>query len=390
MTPIGIASIRGAAGSGGVAHGRFHFRPAPAGRGTRHLRRLAALHERRRRPMRCSSSATCSRSGSATTWRSEPGFAADCAAVLQASCRPRRPSSSCTATATSWSATASCRPAARRCCADPTVLGFAGKRWLLTHGDALCLADTEYMRFREQVRAPAWQREFLAKPLAQRQAIAREMREQSEARKRSAVEYADVDSAAAARLAGGGRRAGADPRPHAPARRPRARSGAPAHRAERLGRARRSRRACKCCASRQPALQRIALCADVRLAAQAPRGTRRFPTACGRTCWPAIPSWPQRPAAELQRLRRAGRAVPGHQGIPRRQWPGDHGRVALAIAAQAVLPVLNLRPGLVRRLRGHRGAPGRSAWRAARSPTKPAWSTTTTKCWPAKPWKAAR
>jgi UDP-2,3-diacylglucosamine hydrolase len=83
---------------------------------------------------------------------------------------------------------------------DPTVLSFAGLRWLLTHGDALCLADTEYMKFREQVRTPGWQREFLAKPLAERQAIARNLREQSEARRRSGAQYADVDSAAAGAL----------------------------------------------------------------------------------------------------------------------------------------------------------------------------------------------
>jgi len=81
---------------------------------------------------------------------------------------------------------------------DPTVLGFAGKRWLLTHGDALCLADTEYMRFRAQVRSPAWQGAFLAKPLHERQAIARDLRRQSESRKRSAIAYADIDGPAAA------------------------------------------------------------------------------------------------------------------------------------------------------------------------------------------------
>jgi UDP-2,3-diacylglucosamine hydrolase len=81
--------------------------------------------------------------------------------------------------------------------ADPSVLHFDGRRWLLTHGDALCLADTEYMEFRAQVRNAAWQAEFLAKPLAQRQAIARALRQQSEARKRSGVEYPDVDGAAA-------------------------------------------------------------------------------------------------------------------------------------------------------------------------------------------------
>lgn len=80
---------------------------------------------------------------------------------------------------------------------DPTVLTFAGQRWLLSHGDALCLDDTDYMAFRQQVRSPGWQQAFLAQPLAERQAIAREMRRQSEARKRSSVDYGDVDADAA-------------------------------------------------------------------------------------------------------------------------------------------------------------------------------------------------
>ena len=81
--------------------------------------------------------------------------------------------------------------------ADPTVLAFDDRRWLLTHGDALCLADTDYMAFRAQVRQPQYQSDFLARPLAERIAIARHMREQSESRKGSGVEYADVDSDAA-------------------------------------------------------------------------------------------------------------------------------------------------------------------------------------------------
>jgi UDP-2,3-diacylglucosamine hydrolase len=81
--------------------------------------------------------------------------------------------------------------------ADPAVLHFDGRRWLLTHGDALCLADTEYMGFRAQVRNAAWQREFLDKPLSQRQAIARALRQQSMDRKRAGAEYADVDADAA-------------------------------------------------------------------------------------------------------------------------------------------------------------------------------------------------
>jgi UDP-2,3-diacylglucosamine hydrolase len=65
--------------------------------------------------------------------------------------------------------------------ADPTVLTAWGQRILLTHGDALCLADQAYQRFRAQVRDPAWQQGFLAQPLAQRHAQARAMRQASEA-----------------------------------------------------------------------------------------------------------------------------------------------------------------------------------------------------------------
>jgi UDP-2,3-diacylglucosamine hydrolase len=84
---------------------------------------------------------------------------------------------------------------------DPTVLDFAGQRWLFSHGDALCLADTDYQRFRIQVRSPEWQQAFLAQPLAQREATARELRRQSEARKQASGGdpslWADVDTSAA-------------------------------------------------------------------------------------------------------------------------------------------------------------------------------------------------
>ena len=80
---------------------------------------------------------------------------------------------------------------------DPTVLSFANQRWVLIHGDAQCLDDTDYMQFRTTVRSPTWQRDFLAKPLTERVALARNIRAQSEARKRSDGIYADVDSQAA-------------------------------------------------------------------------------------------------------------------------------------------------------------------------------------------------
>lgn len=81
--------------------------------------------------------------------------------------------------------------------ADPTALVFGEQRRLLTHGDALCLDDTDYLQFRAQVRSPAWQLAFMAKPLAERRAIARGLRTESEARKHSGASYADVDAAAA-------------------------------------------------------------------------------------------------------------------------------------------------------------------------------------------------
>jgi UDP-2,3-diacylglucosamine hydrolase len=84
---------------------------------------------------------------------------------------------------------------------DPTVLDFHGRRYLLSHGDALCLADTDYLRFRAMVRSPEWQRQFLAKPLAERLQITRDLRERSEAHKQAQghdpVAWADVDGEAA-------------------------------------------------------------------------------------------------------------------------------------------------------------------------------------------------
>ncbi len=82
---------------------------------------------------------------------------------------------------------------------DPTVLDAWGQRVLLSHGDALCLDDTAYQAFRHQVRGPAWRTAFLARPLAEREQVARSMRDASEAGKRArgAASYADVDAAAA-------------------------------------------------------------------------------------------------------------------------------------------------------------------------------------------------
>ena len=83
---------------------------------------------------------------------------------------------------------------------DPTVVVAFGERLMLSHGDALCLADVDYMAFRQQVRSAAWQQDFLAKPLPERQAIASGIRRQSAARQALESVYADVDTAAAEAL----------------------------------------------------------------------------------------------------------------------------------------------------------------------------------------------
>ena len=77
---------------------------------------------------------------------------------------------------------------------DPTVLTAFGTRALLSHGDALCLDDTPYQAFRQLVRSPAWQGEFLAKPLSERLRIASEIRAHSASRRQfDGAANADVD-----------------------------------------------------------------------------------------------------------------------------------------------------------------------------------------------------
>jgi len=83
---------------------------------------------------------------------------------------------------------------------DPTVLRAFGQRVLLSHGDALCLSDTEYQRYRAQVRDPRWQAAALALPLDERRRMAAQMRHVSEQRNatgRQRPEIADIDVGAA-------------------------------------------------------------------------------------------------------------------------------------------------------------------------------------------------
>jgi UDP-2,3-diacylglucosamine hydrolase len=77
--------------------------------------------------------------------------------------------------------------------ADPTVINLHGRPILLMHGDSLCTLDEEYMAARKLLRDPAFQADFLSKPIAERAAFARAAREKSKAHTlESAAEIMDV------------------------------------------------------------------------------------------------------------------------------------------------------------------------------------------------------
>lgn len=80
--------------------------------------------------------------------------------------------------------------------ADPTLIDLYGTPTLLMHGDTLCSDDQDYLAFRARVRDPAWQAEFLARPLAERKAEIEALRRRSETGKqlKSAMEM-DVHAA---------------------------------------------------------------------------------------------------------------------------------------------------------------------------------------------------
>lgn len=84
---------------------------------------------------------------------------------------------------------------------DPSVMHFAGRTIVLTHGDILCTDDVSYMKFREQVRSPSWQEAFLAKPLEERKSIIEGMRSGSkQAQRMKAADIMDTNAQAVAEL----------------------------------------------------------------------------------------------------------------------------------------------------------------------------------------------
>ena len=92
---------------------------------------------------------------------------------------------------------AACEAGGMQALNDPCVLHTSESTCLLSHGDALCLEDTDYQLFRAKVRSSEWQNAFLAKPLQERIQEARAIRAHSEARKTTNHIWVDVDATAA-------------------------------------------------------------------------------------------------------------------------------------------------------------------------------------------------
>lgn len=71
---------------------------------------------------------------------------------------------------------------------DPTVIDLYGTPALLMHGDSLCTADVEYQKFRANMRNPKMQKMMLARPLKDRQQMARQLRQMSMAKNQGKAE----------------------------------------------------------------------------------------------------------------------------------------------------------------------------------------------------------
>jgi UDP-2,3-diacylglucosamine hydrolase len=81
--------------------------------------------------------------------------------------------------------------------ADPSLISLYGKTVLLMHGDTLCTDDLSYMSFRQQVREPSWQAQFLSQTVAVRQSFIEQARKKSESDKSTkAMAIMDVNNSA--------------------------------------------------------------------------------------------------------------------------------------------------------------------------------------------------
>lgn len=80
---------------------------------------------------------------------------------------------------------------------EPYFVSLADQKSCLMHGDSLCTDDIEYQAFRTQVRSKEWQKDFLSKPIEERQAIANHIRAESKAKGQAMTEeIGDVNQSA--------------------------------------------------------------------------------------------------------------------------------------------------------------------------------------------------
>jgi len=64
---------------------------------------------------------------------------------------------------------------------ETQVIDLYGEATLLMHGDTLCTDDVAYLKMRQTLRNPLWQKDFLSKSLDERRMMARQLRMQSQA-----------------------------------------------------------------------------------------------------------------------------------------------------------------------------------------------------------------
>ncbi|WP_454691220.1 UDP-2,3-diacylglucosamine diphosphatase [Achromobacter aloeverae] len=80
---------------------------------------------------------------------------------------------------------------------EPALLQTDYGDVLLTHGDELCTDDQAYQQFRAMVRNPAWQADFLGRPIPERLSLAQQARGESMAANQAkSAEIMDVNSEA--------------------------------------------------------------------------------------------------------------------------------------------------------------------------------------------------
>ena len=77
---------------------------------------------------------------------------------------------------------------------DPSIVSIASRNIVLTHGDAQCIDDIDYICFRKMVRTAEWRDAFLSKSLQDRLATVKVMRDQSRtAQQEKRAEIMDVN-----------------------------------------------------------------------------------------------------------------------------------------------------------------------------------------------------